>query len=233
MLRVPTMTGVCLVLLLALVLAPAPALAGGDDPRKVVVKTTERVMALIEEAREYIDEDPRRYYREVDRILDDVVDFDTFARGVMGRFASRQRYDALGSDEERRAFREQVERFSGTFRSGLVETYARGLLAFNGQRIDVLPLRPGAAEQGTATVVQHIHGEADRPYVVQYTMRRDSSGQWKLRNVVIEGINIGATYRNQFASAVEQHRGDIDKVIDNWRVEPEGLEVDELTDSRG
>jgi hypothetical protein len=39
--------------------------------------------------------------------------------------------------------------------------------------------------------------------------------------VIIEGINLGQTYRNQFAAAVDQNHGDIDKVITNWRVEPQ------------
>jgi phospholipid transport system substrate-binding protein len=52
-------------------------------------------------------------------------------------------------------------------------------------------------------------------------MRRNRAGEWKLNNVVIEGINLGQTYRSQFASAADQNRGDLDKVIANWKVEPQ------------
>jgi len=51
-------------------------------------------------------------------------------------------------------------------------------------------------------------------------MRRDKKGQWKLRNVTIEAINLGKVYQSQFYSAVKQYNGDIDQVIDNWTVDP-------------
>jgi len=41
-----------------------------------------------------------------------------------------------------------------------------------------------------------------------------------LRNVIIEGLNLGLIYQNQFTTAVATYDGDIDKVIDNWTVAP-------------
>jgi phospholipid transport system substrate-binding protein len=148
------------------------------------------------------------------------VDFDIFARGVMGRHASAQRYRTLASDAERTAFRAQVERFTESFRRGLIQTYAKGLLRFDGQRIETLP---GRASGSSVSVIQHIYGNAEKPYMVQYTLRQDRNGDWKVRNVIIEGIDFGQTYRNQFDAAMQQYRGDIDKVIDNWHVEPETM----------
>jgi hypothetical protein len=34
--------------------------------------------------------------------------------------------------------------------------------------------------------------------------------------VIVENINLGQTYRSQFAEAVENHKGDIDYVVDHW-----------------
>jgi phospholipid transport system substrate-binding protein len=52
-------------------------------------------------------------------------------------------------------------------------------------------------------------------YPVTYTMAR-IDGQWKVRNVIVEGINIGLLFRDQFAQAMQTQRGDMDAVIDNW-----------------
>ena len=41
-------------------------------------------------------------------------------------------------------------------------------------------------------------------------------GQWKVRNVIVEGINIGLLFRDQFAQAMKANRNDLDAVIDNW-----------------
>lgn len=190
------------------------------DPHRLVEHTTDRVLAVIDQAQDYYATEPERFFGEIESVLGRVVDFDIFARGVMGKYASPQRYKALTTDAERAAFRARVERFSERFRRGLVETYAQGLLAFNGQRIEVVPPRGEEVSGQAARVIQHIFGDAtSKPYTVQYTLRKNVEGHWKLRNVIIEGINIGATYRNQFAAAVETHAGDVDAAIADWNVE--------------
>jgi len=188
---------------------------------QMVANTTGRVVSLIEEARGYINDDPERFYQEVDAILQETVDFNSFARGVMGKYASKQSYMALKTSEEKKEFRERVYRFSEVFKNGLVQTYAKGLLTFNGQRIEVVPPAEGDAVNGASvTVVQHIYGDGEKPYVIHYKVRRNKAGLWKLRNVTIEAINLGKVYQSQFYSAMKQYEGNIDKVIATWAVDP-------------
>lgn len=190
-------------------------------PYEVVAGTTEELVKEIEAAREYYDEDPERFNQRVREMLDEVVDFQSFARGVMGRYGSRAYYQSLQSEEAKARFRDRVIRFTESFKDGLINTYAKGLLAFNGNRIEVLPLAEDADLSGSVGVRQHIYGDRPKPYEVVYTLRKDSNGEWKLRNVIIEGLNLGRIYQNQFNAAVRTHDGDIDKVIDNWTVAPQ------------
>lgn len=210
-----------------LVLSLCPLLSQAKEnsavtAHQVVQTTTDKVMKVIVEAKDYFDEDPERFYAEIEGVLGEVVDFNSFARGVMGRYASKQAYMALKTKEEKAAFKARMVRFSDTFRTGLVQTYAKGLLAFNGNKIEVLDPEPGTSTGSSVTVIQHIHGDAEKPYEVQYKMRKNRQGDWKLRNVTIEAINLGKVYQGQFSSAARQYNGDIDKVIDNWSVEPGG-----------
>lgn len=201
------------------------ARAAERDPYQVVQQTTEQVLAIIKDAKSYAQTDPKRFHSEVVGVMEKVVDFDDFARGVMGSYGSERRYQSLKTDAEKAAFRERIQRFSSTFKQGLVQTYANGLLNFNGERIESLPPRKGdKPETGSVSVMQHIYNASGKPYVIQYSMRRNKAGEWKLYNVIIEGINLGLTYRNQFASAAEQYHGDLDKVIANWQVEPQNIE---------
>jgi phospholipid transport system substrate-binding protein len=205
---------------LTLLLTATVAFAVAQTPDQLVTQTTERVLTLAKEAKGYYEKDPGRLNKQVEVVMAESVDFEGFARGVMGSYASDQKYKALKTDQERQTFNARIARFTDIFRRGLVETYAKGLLKFNGQRIETVSGRSSIT--GTnATVVQNIYGGADKPYVVQYSLRQDSSGVWKLRNVIIEGVNLGQTYRNQFGSAAEQYGGDLDKVIANWHVEPQ------------
>jgi phospholipid transport system substrate-binding protein len=185
-----------------------------------VRNTTDRVMKIIEEAEQYFEKDPDRFFREVEEVLGDVVDFDSFARSVMGKYATSSRYKALKTTEQKSQFRARMERFSAVFKNGLVQTYAMGLLAFEGNKIEILPPKGEIKQGSSVTVVQHIYGRAEKPYIVHYKMRRNKAGLWKIRNVTIEAINLGKVYRSQFYSAAKQFGGDIDRVIDNWSVDP-------------
>lgn len=190
------------------------------DPRTqtaqdVLRGVTDRVLAVIDEARSYVDEDPERYYSAVHEVLDPVVDFRGFARGVMGRYATGERYRSL-DEAGRTKLREQLDRFSETMRRGLVRTYSKGLLAFGGSRVELDDTNGGDVNSDRATLRQLIYSDEAQPYVVIYTMARDKDGQWRMRNLVVENVNLGQIYRSQFESAARRYDGDLDQVIATW-----------------
>ena len=194
-----------------------------QSPYAVVEHATERVMAVVTEAQTYADEDPERYYGEIQDILDPVIDFRGFSRSVMGPYASSERYRSL-DEAGRTQLRDQLDRFSEVMRLGLVRTYGKGLLAFGGSRIEVVQPEEDTATAPRVSVRQLIYSDESEPYVVLYQMGRNKSDEWKLRNVIIESVNLGEIYRNQFEAAARKHEGDLDSVIDNWstvEVEPE------------
>ena len=150
--------------MLAGVMVTVAAMAAGSvaraveqDPRsaaQTLRETTEDVLEVIENAQGYVDEDPERYYQAVHEVLDPVVDFRGFARGVLGDYATSERYRSL-DEAGREKLREQLERFTETMRKGLVRTYSKGLLAFNGSRVE-LDEEGSREEGGRATLKQLI-----------------------------------------------------------------------------
>ena len=137
---------------------------------------------------------------EVDRILGKIVDFDWIALKVMG-------------GDGKVASPEQKAQFAETFRAGLVETYGRGLLNYSSQKIVLLPAE-AIEEKRKVTVHQQIVGD-EATYPLDYTMGL-KDGEWKVINVIINGINLGKTFRGQFAQSSQKNNGDIDKVIASW-----------------
>jgi phospholipid transport system substrate-binding protein len=190
------------------------------DPYKIVEQTTKEVLEIVNETKKTPEKNSEHFQKSVMAVLDKVIDFDDFARGVMGTYASERRYHMLKTDAEKSLFRERIQWFSSSFRQGLVKTYANSLLSFNGEKIETLPPRKGDdPATGSVTILQNFHSSSGKTYVIQYSMRRNKSGEWKLKNLIVEGINIGLIYRNQFSSAAEQYRDDIGKVIEHWSVE--------------
>jgi phospholipid transport system substrate-binding protein len=203
-------------LCLAAMMAFAGNVAAADaSAHQVVRDTTQQVMDVVVEADAYAEEDPERYYQEVQAILDPVIDYRGFARGVMGPYATSERYRSL--DEAGRAqLREQLDRFTEVMRVGLVRTYSKGLLAFGGSRIEVDDPTEEDNGKSKVSVRQLVYSEEAEPYVLFYQMGLNKSGDWKLRNVIIESVNLGEIYRNQFQAAAREHDGNLDTVIDTW-----------------
>jgi len=189
----------------------SPATGPGDVIREV----TSEIMALVSEAPDYYDDDPDRYISAVGKQLDSVVDFRGFARGVMGEYASSARYKSL-SDDGRDTLRAQLSRFTTVLRDGMVSTYSRGLLAFGSSRIELgeTEISPGSTR--VASVNQYVYGEDGKVYTVKYQLGQYRDGSWKLRNMIIENINLGEIYRSQFEASAVAAGGNLDTVIDTW-----------------
>lgn len=174
-------------------------------PQDMVQETSDAVLALIADAKGYAEDDPDRFYQEVQDLLDPVVDFDSFSRSVM-------------AVHSRKASEEQLRRFSDTFRTGLVRTYAMALTEFeDGEVVVVPPDRPPRNPQ-RQTVKMEIRLSSGEVYPVLYSVVQSDDGSWQIRNLIVNGVNMGLTYRNQFNSAMNdpKYGGDLDKVIDSW-----------------
>ena len=81
-----------------------------------------------------------------------------------------------------------------------------------------------------ASVTQLVYGEADRVYTIRYQMGQYKDGKWRLRNLIIETINLGEIYRNQFSALARASDDDLDQVINGWNAaiveQYEGIERD-------
>lgn len=213
--------------LLPLILLVAAGRAGADDqlgPYQTVEQGTSQVLSIAKEAKGYYDQDPERYYKQIGAVLDKFVDFKYFARAVMGKYASVRRYRALDSEQEKQAFRDRIDRFAKEIKRVLIVTYAKGLLTFNSKRIETE--KPNMSpDDRYVDVTQQVYGDQSQPYILDYLVARNRDGEWKVRNMTVDGVNLGEVYRNQFASAVEKHQGDLDAVVNNWGSESAPVKV--------
>ena len=180
---------------------------------EVISDVTAQVMTVVAEANTYFDEDPDRYYREIDEALAGLVDWRGFATAVMGEYYSRGR----AMDQAGRAnLKRQRDDFARTLREGLIRSYAKGLLAFGGARMEVQGVEASPQSARVASVTQLVYGEAERVYTIRYQMGQYKDGAWRLRNLIIETINLGEIYRNQFSGLARDADDDLDSVIAQW-----------------
>ena len=195
---------------------PADA-AAPPDPHQIIGQRTAAIIEAAEEAQAYFAEEPERFYAEVLALLEDVVDFRSFARNVMGEHASRQRLRQL-SPTQRQQLGDHLHSFTEVSRDSLVKTYARALLTVVEKDIALLPpSQPVGPKDRKAQVVQRVSGGDGEPLLIKYSVRRNPQGQWMLANLIVNDINLGKLYRNQFRNAMKKYNGDMAKVIANWQ----------------
>ncbi|CAN7267698.1 ABC transporter substrate-binding protein [Pseudomonas sp. LjRoot71] len=178
------------------------SLQAAPAAHEVVQQTTSTLLADLKANKEHYRTDPGAFYNALDSILGPVVDVDGISRGVMTVRYSRQ------------ATPEQMQRFQENFKRSLMQFYGNALLEYNNQDIRVLPVS-GQQDPERTSVNMEIKDGKGTVYPLSYTMV-SQDGTWKMRNVIINGINVGKLFRDQFAQAMQDNRNDLDKVIDNW-----------------
>ena len=172
-------------------------------------KLANRVLALGKKWRR----NERRFQREVDDLLNEVTDFNDFARRVMGQYATSQALQAL-SQSQRNERQRQIDRFIKIFRRQLVIAFSNAFLlaASDGAKIETLPSQ---SKRGRDIVRQRAIGITDNPVEIHYQMEL-TGNRWLIRNIALAGINVGKLYRGQFQQLAKDHKGDLNKVIASW-----------------
>lgn len=173
-----------------------------QGPVEVVRHNIETFMAKLDERESYYQENIDELKAEVDDSLEAVADFRYIGASVMGSYF-------------RNATPEQRRRFADVFRQTLIDTYTRGLVTFDYDEIRVLENQSSRRYEDQASVDMEVVATNGEVFPVSYTLRL-SDDQWRVVNVIVNGINLGLTFRNQFDQAMRDNNRDYDAVIQGW-----------------
>lgn len=195
------MTALCRGLLVLLAVFPLMVQAA-PSAHAVIQRTTDELLADLKANKEQYRQDPSAFYESLNDILGPVVDAEGISRSIMTVKYSRNATPA------------QMTRFQENFKRSLMQFYGNALLEYNNQQIKVLPAS-GKQDPERTSVGMEVTGRQGEIYPVSYTMV-NHDGSWLVRNVIINGINIGKLFRDQFADAMQKNNGDLDRTIDGW-----------------
>ena len=188
-------------------------------PQQEVESVTRRLLTTFQNNVERYKKDDTEFLMEVNRQLSPVVAFDDISRSVMGRYA-------------RTATTAQLAQFSHVFKDSLISFYSKTLLAIDDTQVSIERVDPVPA-----SVLHDYQSGKSRLVPVNMTARTSSGtvaitysmvfqeGRWKLRNVIVDGINIGIQFRNQFAEVMSKYNN-IQYVIDHWPQLMQGITTD-------
>lgn len=190
---------------------PMSVQAQSQTPEALVRENVTAFMAELDGNEAYFADNLDELKALVNDSLDEVADFRYIGASVMGSYF-------------RNATPEQRSRFANVFRQTLIDTYTRGLVTFDYDELRVLDNQRGQRHEDQASVDMEIVANNGQVYPVSYSLRL-SDGEWRVVNVIVNGINLGLTFRNQFDQAMRDNNRDYDAVIRGWSPE---IGVDEL-----
>ena len=173
-----------------------------ESSSEYVEKIHEDILLVVQAKQGIYEENPEEFIKAISFALQPLVDFKRISRNVMGRYYKD-------------ANKEQIEKFNKVFKASLLETYSKTLAEFKDEEIlvssEVKKSPKGNREKVSLQIVT-----STKVYPAIYDMYLNKQGQWKLINIVINGVNLGLTFRNQFYSLMEKEGNNLDVVIERW-----------------
>lgn len=176
-----------------------------QEPKVIVESVAQELFGLVKEKNAAKTADDV-YFKQVEKVLDEVVNFPFIAASVMGKPAFSKATPA------------QRAQFLTVFKDGMVKSFAKGILGYADSKVTLAGVVTDPKNPKRVVVKQEVSAEGAN-HKLDYTMVQGKSGEWKLINVVLNGVNLGQSFSGQFKAGLKKHNGDIDKVIANWLVD--------------
>jgi phospholipid transport system substrate-binding protein len=183
---------VALLLAVILPLAAAPVRAA-DDSAGFIADLGQRTVKVL--ASKLSERERETQFRA---IFDEGFDVSAIARFVLGQYW-RSATDAQRQD------------FVALFEAYVVHAYAVRFNEYAGQQLQVIAARP---EGDASSLVQSRIAQPSGapPLKVDWRVGKTANG-YKINDVVVEGVSMAVTQRQEFASVIQRNGGQIDALL--------------------
>ncbi|MGD2119320.1 MAG: ABC transporter substrate-binding protein [Chromatiales bacterium] len=184
-------------LLVVFCLLGAQWLQAATEPMQLVQQTADKVLQEVTANKVELNKDPSGIYALVGSFVLPHFDFEAMTQSAMGKYW-------------RRASSEQKAAIVRQFRELLVRTYAVALLNYSGQKIEYLPVRESGRDGHVQVMTKVAEANGGPEIPVNYWLEQKGE-DWKVYDVVIDGVSLVSNYRTSFAGQIR--RSGIDGLI--------------------
>jgi phospholipid transport system substrate-binding protein len=179
--------GLNIILLTVLLILPVQVLAGGA---KDTVEAQLNKMLTKMQSPEFKALDREAKIKEIRSIINEVFDWQELSRRTLGR-------------EWKKFSPDQQKEFVSLFEELLENIYADRILAYTNEKITFG--KETELKKGRVEVESYIITKDNKKIPLFYRMT-DKSGQWRVYDVVIEGVSMVKNYRGQFREILSKKK---------------------------
>ena len=187
---------------ISILLLSSLPLISEEDPYIFIDSNAQKMVQVLIENKDLFSKDREAYEDKIKEIFDPMIDFRRVAASVMGK-----KYYQASSPKQRKDF-------VAIFRNSLLDTYAETLAQWGDQSINTLPGKGDWSGLKSIEVKQMLDTGTSK-YPISYKLRK-SDDQWMIVNIIVNGVNLGLTFRNQFQALANNHDGNIEVILMNW-----------------
>jgi phospholipid transport system substrate-binding protein len=178
----------------------APTQAAQTPPGKFIQVLGDQAIAII--ANKQMPASQRN--TEFSKILNDSFDLKTIGRFVIGRTWNA-------------ATPTQQAEYMDLFKSLVIKNYGDRMTLYTGEGFKVMGARP---ENDMDTTVNSwiTHPDGSQPTAIDWRVRQ-KDGKMGVIDVVVEGVSLSVTQRQEYAAVIQRNDGQIDGLLQQMRAE--------------
>ena len=174
-----------------------------ENPYIYIDTNAQLMVETLKNNKQLFTDDRDLFEDKIKEIFEPMIDFRLIAASVMGK-----KYYFKATKDERAEFIE-------IFKDSLLDTYAETLAQWEDQVIETIFVEYDSEKILKSIEVKQELNTGDSIYPILYKLRKTENG-WAIINIIINGVNLGLTFRNQFRALADEHNENVTLTIKNW-----------------
>ena len=161
-----------------------------EKPDVFLKRTVDEVTEFIDKNRAMLEDDESYLKKTVNKLIMPKFNILLMSKIVLGK-----KNWLSSTDLEKKEFQD-------TFKDLLIKTYMRSLLEYDGSKLKYLPYKPGKRPEVAKVKSIYLMSDGDMP--VAYRLKLNSNNEWKVFDIIFDGISLLKNYRADFQEHIKR-----------------------------
>ena len=178
-------------IIIILVLYAPTSVISQTNPDMFLKQSVEEVSLFISKNKEQLERDDKFLEEKMNELVIPRFDIVLMSKITLGKST----WTSISEN--------QKNRFVEAFKSLMVRTYMKSLTVFDGEKIKFLPYVTGKRLDVAKVKSIYVMNDGDLP--VNYRLKKNDNGDWKVFDIIIDGISLLKNYRTDFQNHVKNN----------------------------
>ena len=174
-----------------MILGSVNSFADKKTPEDIILNAANNLFSDVEKNKKVYENDITAFYTRVDEILTPIIDFEILIKSIIGK----KNYQETSV--------EQKNRFKIALKNQLIRIYAKTIVEYSKSKITIIS---SSETKGFYLVKTELSiGKGKPAFQVIYVMKKSSDKQWKIVEVVANGLRLVKSLRKSLLTEIQEN----------------------------